>query len=57
MTDLEAFYAGFAEGWHSAPKQNGLGGVYDRAYARGREARERDETGGDELPTKRKRVA
>jgi hypothetical protein len=56
---LEAFNLGFADGWKRAPRQKNLGATYLRAYARGVEARDRDENGGEIVtaPSKRRKVA
>lgn len=56
MGALEAFNTGFADGWAGRPRQKNQGAVYLRAYARGVEARDRHENGGEIIaaPTRRK---
>lgn len=53
MSELAAFNVGFTEGWHSAPRQKTLGPTYQHAYDRGREARDREDNGGEDVAAAR----
>lgn len=57
MSDLGAFTMGFHHGWNGLKRKTNQGATYLRAYARGQEARQREDNQGEDTRPRQKRTA